>query len=504
MNKNLLKRLTKQHTVLGTVSSCFLILVFVCGSLLFFRGQLLNWQFAWMQEGHVEREMSWQTAISDIDKLKPEWLNQRLTITSDFHTQRVLQFYVGHDLYIFDNQTKQIFGEKTQEGAISDYLYFFHINLTAGAVGRNTLLIACWLLIMVCISGVYIRWRDLVAKFYQYRIDGKTRDVFKDIHVLLGLGGLVFCLIYGITSAYFNGSYATNAPLYQKFAVQTDNDYWLEIGFIDIDDTDKSDKQFNQQTVNRAISHFFDNYPAHRIARFDIYTKSAPYIRIKGESDNAFDFVTAFYDVNGQLIDYSKESAAADAYALMVQLHDGHVLGKASHLVYFVLTLMVIASMYLGNIYWIVMRTIKQKEQLLFRIQCAVLEACGSGALFTVALLLFATKVLDGYTPLSRLDYQLITIISLLFSGLITFFYKDLKVTNQCLLYAAGGLFLSLPLFDLIKWVMGYKFYSAIAIDLLTIHIVFTVLGLFCISLASLMQKIEHKVTRRSAQSEVC
>ena len=33
--------------------------------------------------------------------------------------------------------------------------------------------------------------------------------------------------------------------------------------------------------------------------------------------------VTAFYDVNGQLIDYSKESPAADAYALMVQLHDG-------------------------------------------------------------------------------------------------------------------------------------------------------------------------------------
>lgn len=67
MNKSLLERLTKQHTVLGTVSSCFLILVFVCRSLLFFRGQLLNWQFAWMQEGHVEREMSWQTAILDID-----------------------------------------------------------------------------------------------------------------------------------------------------------------------------------------------------------------------------------------------------------------------------------------------------------------------------------------------------------------------------------------------------------------------------------------------------
>lgn len=51
---------------------------------------------------------------------------------------------------------------------------------------------------------------------------------------------------------------------------------------------------------------------------------------------------------------------------------------------------------------------------------------------------------------------------------------------------------------------MGYKFYAVIAIDLLTIHIIFTVLGLFCISLASLMQKIEHKVARRSVQSEAC
>jgi uncharacterized iron-regulated membrane protein len=503
MNKKLLKRLTKQHTVLGTVSSCFLILVFVCGSLLFFRGQLLNWQFAWQQPNVSERVTSWQSAISAIDTLKPEWLNQRLTVTSDWHTQRVLQFYVGHDLYLFDNQTQQIFGEITEEGAISDYLYFLHIDLTAGFVGRNILLIACWLLIMVCISGVYIRWRDLVTKFYQYRIDGKSRDVFKDIHVLLGLGGLIFCFIYGVTSAYFNGAYYINSPIYQKFAEKSDNDYWLEAGFIDLERIEKSNKQLNEKTVNNAISHFTNLYPEHRISRFDIYTKPVTRMRIKGESDNAFNFITAFYNVHGQLIDYSKDSAAVDAYTLMVQLHDGHILGKPSHLIYFILTLMAIASMYLGNIYWVVMRAIKQKDRLLFRVQCAVLEACGSGALVTIAVLLFATKVLDGTTPLSKWDYQLITIFGLLFSGLITFFYKDIKVTNKWLLYTAGGMFLSLPVFDLIKLMLGDKLYSTVVYDLLSIHFVFTILGFFCISLAKLMTKIEHKVARRSAQSEV-
>ncbi|ESP91970.1 PepSY-associated TM helix domain-containing protein [Pseudoalteromonas luteoviolacea] len=502
MDKKILTRLTKQHSVLGAVSACILTIVFVCGSLLFFRGQLLNWQFAWQQDSQLERSMSWQTAVTDLTEKVPDFVNQRITLTTDPDHNHLFQIYVGHDdRLLYNNQTQQLFGQDTAQQAASDFLYFWHINFTTH-IGTDIIAIACILLMMVTISGIWIRWKDLVKKFHQYRAKGKSRDVFKDSHVLLGLGVLLFMLMYGWSSAYFNVGYEINEPVYHKYADKSGKSYFEELGFPRKPENYDMEAVLTAERLNQVITDFQQAYPTMRIARFDIYPRPWKRLRVSGESDRSFEFVTAFYDVHGNLLYEPKRKPINDVYNIMIQLHEGHLLGKSSHLLYFVLSMMAIAAMLIGNLYWLAIREPKRAGQALFKLQRACLEASTCGALLSVALLLVCTRLFSQGEPLTMLTNQLIVVGGLLCCGLLTCYFKQVKESAHAILQGAGVLFLLLPCIDVIRLVLGHELYSFVARDLITVHIAFVALAGLSFGMATVVVRVTDKVKKRTIELE--
>ncbi|MBQ4839273.1 PepSY-associated TM helix domain-containing protein [Pseudoalteromonas luteoviolacea] len=503
MDKKTLTRLTKQHSVLGAISACILTIIFVCGSLLFFRGQLLNWQFAWHQDQHVERDMSWQSAVTDMMAKIPSFAEQRITLTTDPQHHHLFQIYIGHDdRLLYNNQTQQLFGQDSaQQQAAADFLYFWHINFMTH-IGTDIIALACIFLIMVTISGIWIRWRDLVKKFHQYRANGKSRDVFKDSHVLLGLGVLLFMLMYGWSSALFNVGYEINAPIYHKYADKSGENYWDELGFPRKPDNYDMDAKLSAERINQVISDYQQAYPDMRIARFDIYPGPWIRLRVSGESDRSFEFVTAFYDVHGNLLYEPYRSPVNDVYNIMIQLHEGHLLGKSSHLLYFILSLMAIAAMLIGNLYWLAIREPKRAGQGLFRLQRACLEAGTCGALLAIALLLVCTRLFSQGEPLTVLANQLIVIVSLLGCGLLTCYFKQAKESAHMVLQIAGVLFLILPCIDVIRLLLGHEIYSFVHKDLLTANIAFIALSGLSFGLATIVVRVTDKVKKRTIDLE--
>ncbi|KZN35374.1 PepSY-associated TM helix domain-containing protein [Pseudoalteromonas luteoviolacea] len=502
MDKKTLTQLTKQHSVLGAISACILTIVFVCGSLLFFRGQLLNWQFAWQQDNQLERAMSWQSAVTDLTETVPDFVNQRITLTTDPQHTHLFQIYVGHDdRLLYNNQTQQLFGQDSAQQAASDFLYFWHINFTTH-IGTDIIALACIFLIMVTISGIWIRWKDLVKKFHQYRAKGKSRDVFKDSHVLLGLGVLLFMLMYGWSSAYFNVGYEINGPVYHEYAKKSGESYWDELGFPRKPDNYDMDAVLTAERLNQIITDYQQAYPEMRIARFDIYPRPWVRLRVSGESDRSFEFVTAFYDVHGNLLYEPERKPLNDVYNIMVQLHEGHLLGKSSHLLYFVLSMMAIAAMLIGNLYWLAIREPKRAGQTVFKLQRFCLEAGTCGALLAVALLLVCTRLFSQGEPLLVMTNQLIIILSLLGCGFLTLYFKQAKDSAHAVLQGAGVLFLLLPLIDVIRLALGHELYSFVSRDMLTVNIAFFALSCLSFGLATVVVRVSDKVKKRSIELE--
>jgi len=485
VNKQRLIQLSQQHSVLGVIAATLLIIVFVCGVLLFFRGSLSSWQFGWNLTSAPAKAMSWQSAIASLLEAKPELADSRVTLTTDPQHQHMFQVYVGHDeRFLYNNQA----GSVLSDGALSDFLYFLHINFTTHIVGKYLIAFACILLIMVVLSGLLIRWRDLVARFHLYRTQGKPRAAVLDLHLLLGIGTLLFLLMYGWSSAWFNTGFNLTFPVYQHYADENDLDYWEEAGFpswpVDYD----SAQALTAAGVNSMLSDFQARYPGLRIARVDFYAAPWRRVRIRGESDTTLNFVTAFYGVDGGLLMPPERRPLTDVYTLMVQLHEGHLLGKASHLIYLVLSLMAIAAMCFGNIYWLLIRESRRQQQRLFRCQRFLLEAGSAGALCTLAILLLATRSAGMAEPLTTGTNQLIVVLALLICGSATLCYQRPAQSLLRVLLAAAIGYALMPLIDLAIYASGYRPYDFAVGEIIRLNVVFAALSGFCFAMAALVR----------------
>ncbi|MEM5550391.1 PepSY-associated TM helix domain-containing protein [Pseudoalteromonas neustonica] len=207
MRTKTLSRLTRIHNWLGLITGCGLIMIFLMGSLLFFRAQLMHWQIAWLNSDSTAQPMSYGQLYKEINKKYPSISEHGMYLMeygekAKFHAIYMKDADHQSKTILINRFTGNILDSVQHIETLSDFLYFFHIRIV-GPIGTETVAILSVFLMVVVLGGIVIRTKDMFKKFYQYRIE-RAKDLLKDGHILLSLSLTVYLTVFALSGAHLN------------------------------------------------------------------------------------------------------------------------------------------------------------------------------------------------------------------------------------------------------------------------------------------------------------
>ena len=495
MNKQTLKNLTVAHAWLGLIISGVLMIVFLCGTLSFFRTNIATWD----QYYNPVKTLG-QINHTAVDVA--EYVFEQHPLVHKDHTLSIR--YPSDDWPFFSADFRQQDDENVSlyltpdtltpvevdmdRHYLGNMLYRLHINLLL-PMGRELVGLVSLLFFVVLISGVLIHLKKLVSHFYQYRT-GKSKDSYLDGHNLIGVTALPYTVIYALTGVMFNLGIVFQAGF--GFAVfQGDIDKLIDVaGFPKQHQIETSDAPLDVRQLAAAID---DANARHAtlapsfltIHGFNEHNAIAT-ITLTGEHQLA-NRATLSYQLNdGTLIqevtpDNHAFSATSDT---LESLHIGSFGGVSLRLVYFALGLACCYLILTGNLIWIQKRQHNRKQNVRgMRVVKAMTIALSTGTVIAVGLSFVATRFVPA--EWARTDFLgYVFAGGLLLALLHGYLFRDARRAMLTQLRVAAGILLLCPGYDLLLTLASQAPDAPVRIDVLLVNVCLLLVSGLCYAIA--------------------
>lgn len=202
------------HTVSGIAISFALFVIFYAGTFAFFRHEIYRWEH---NDARYKTAMSFShdKVLETVRRHNPQFdIHNLFTIRPGTDLVPYVRF---SGAYLPDEKTKEVKRFLAYIDVANDYSYtemsetkttlattIYHLHYfrqipfglyISGFVGLFFL--------FATVTGVIIHWRNIFTKFYSIVFEGKWKLIWTNMHTVLGMIGLPFQIIYGITGAFF-------------------------------------------------------------------------------------------------------------------------------------------------------------------------------------------------------------------------------------------------------------------------------------------------------------
>jgi len=503
MNKQTLKQLTDAHSWLGLIISGALMIVFVCGSLSFFKHNI----HAWEQYHHQDKKLS-DTILSPAEITKII-LDRNYNIPADHRVLLIFpsdntpyyQAYFSTETEDGQHQRFQLFldpdtgkelDETKQNYYLAEYLYKLHIDLNIPA-GKEIIGIVSLIFLVIIFSGILIHLRKLIKYFYQYRTK-KTKDAYLDGHNLIGVTSLPYTFIYALTGVMFNLSILFQAG-FGYLVYQGDIDALSQTsGFTSPTNIQTSGQPMNWQDIDLAVDDANQKLSGAKVylAKIFAFGDENAQVELRLVDTNS---VTERLTITYPLKNYQESSQVhvldnpvQGTFHILKQLHYGNFGGFTLLIVYFLLGISCCYLILSGNLIWLEKRAIhrnKDKRKSLHFVQSMTL-CLSIGCLIAVALCFVGTRFLPMH--LARTDFlPYLFTAGLAFSFTHAFIVKNSRLVMQQQAIAAALLFMLCPIFDALILLLNGSSQGSLT-DMLLVNFICLSISGFCFLFAYIKQ----------------
>jgi len=508
MNKHTQKQLTDAHSWLGIILSGALMIIFLCGTLSFFKTNIHAWEQYHQQEKVLAEDILSPAEIAKIIMVRnyniPADHRMLLLFPSEespqyqaiFKTEESNGDHKRYRLY-FDPETGAELDAASSRFYLANFLYKLHIDLNLPA-GTQIVGIVSLLFFVIVFSGILIHLRKMIKYFYQYRMN-KAKDTYLDGHNLIGVTSLPYTFIYALTGVMFNLSILFQAG-FGYLVFNGDLEALAETtGFSAPSNIELTGQPMEWQHITPAIAHANQQLPGTKVYLAKIYgfgDKNAQMQLRLVNTNSVTERLTLDYPLNNY-IDVSQthvmDNPVQGAYHVLKQLHYGSFGGVTLQFIYFFLGLGCCYLILSGNLIWLEKRAMSRKEnqQRSLGFVRAMTLCLSIGCLISVAMCFVATRFLPDTLAKSE-------VLPYLFSaGLILSFIHALSLRSsrkvmvqQAVL--AGVLFSICPISDSYKILINDISVGSL-LNLMLVNFIALLVSAFCLLFAYHKQKVTNK-----------
>ncbi|MEM6297770.1 MAG: PepSY-associated TM helix domain-containing protein [Bacteroidota bacterium] len=196
------------HTVSGIVISFALFIIFYAGAFALFREDMFRWEEPAARHVNYEKyslDKSMQVlrqeypildSMRDFSLVPPSHHTPLLLFNGSYvdtaGVRQRVRAYVNPETY-------EITEHRTTAANTIYGLHFF--TQIPGRIGIYIAGFVALFFLFATITGVLIHWKDIAKKFYAFSPKTTIKQVWKNSHTVLGLLGLPFYIMYGITGS---------------------------------------------------------------------------------------------------------------------------------------------------------------------------------------------------------------------------------------------------------------------------------------------------------------
>jgi sulfite reductase (NADPH) flavoprotein alpha-component len=204
MTSQLLYRL---HWLTGLSAGIVLAIVGVTGAILSFQDPLLRWMNPRLLEipAQTAAPLSAAEILARIDAAAPEMRITALTVQRDSRRAARVMFASRESRYV-DPYSGRMLAEPRGAGFFR-LATRMHRWLGAGEVGKQVVGASTLALVLLCLSGLYLRWpRGALdwRRWLSLRWSSKGRRFLSQLHAVLGTWLLLAYLLMGLTGLYWS------------------------------------------------------------------------------------------------------------------------------------------------------------------------------------------------------------------------------------------------------------------------------------------------------------
>ena len=502
MKQSTLKNFTHAHAWLGLIISGILMIVFVCGSMSFFRENIILWD---MQYDAPNIEYRHDNQYVPVSVIAQNIVAQGHTMPDDhgmfieFPTP-AQPYYVSYfeietpeGEHVDINQSFNPITGKQYELDQLDYylgnmLYRMHINLMLPG-GTELVGIVSLIFLVMVFTGTLMLLKKLVSHYYQYRVK-RRKDVYLDGHSIIGVSTLPYTFLYALTGVMFNLSILLQAGFGLAVfkgdisALMDTADFYAPPRI-----TELNNQPADLTKIDAMVRDAQNRHPDQTLYFVNIFVPgdASGQVEVALTRHNNFDTLTRLtYKLSdGSLIKEYRplQSATAGTYDVLSTLHFGEYGGSTLKFLYFLLGLGCCYMILTGNLIWLEKRegNRKQSEKGLKFVKAMTL-ALSSGTLIAVASTFIAARFApESWSQVSLLPPLFgIMILACLIHG---WFSKNVRGGMIQQLYIAAVLVLICPFYDLTQMLLGHTPPSYLVVDVWLVTIAQMLVAGFCLLL---------------------
>ena len=502
MKQSTLKNFTHAHAWLGLITSGVLMIVFVCGSMSFFRENIVLWD---MQYDAPKTDLASQRHQVPVSTIAKQISNQGHTMPADHGVfielpTQAQPFYVsyfeietpeGEHVDVnqsFDPETGQRYELDQADFYLGNMLYRMHISLMLPG-GTELVGIVSLIFFVMVFTGTLILLKKIISHYYQYRVD-RRKDTYLDGHSIIGISTLPYTFLFALTGVMFNLSILLQAGF--GFAVFKGNipalmataDFYAPPRI-----TELSGQPADLTLLDDMVEDAKRRYPEQSVYFLNIFAPNdqAGQVEVAMTAPHTLDQLTrlTYSLADGRLIKEYKpsQSATAGTYSVLSSLHFGEYGGNTLKFIYFLLGLACCYMILTGNLIWLEKRENNRKQSKRgLQFVKAMTLALSSGTLIAVASTFIAARFApESWSQVSLLPPLFgVMILVCLIHG---WFSKNVRGGMIQQLYVAAILALICPLYDLIQMLLGHTPPSYLIVDVWLVTIAQVLVAGFCLLL---------------------
>ncbi|WP_082627085.1 PepSY-associated TM helix domain-containing protein [Colwellia sp. TT2012] len=509
MKRDALKALTNAHAWVGLIISTILFIIFFAGSLSLFREDIISWE---RDPYFVSSESG---ASFSIDAVISQVVNDYQVNT---HGYFILQMPTDEQPSTNIYFEEKIPAEEQQEHALDkqlddhidrhliispdgkvlgdgnafdwgNFLYQLHYNLHIPEVGLYFVGVVTLFFFVALLSGVVIHWRKIIAKFFQYRKDGK-KDKLLDAHNLIGVMGLPFHLMYAFSGLVFNLLIVYQISYAVVLYGGDQGKLFKAAGVVDVH-LDESNVAIPVQGLDKLLLTAKLSLGQVTIIRMSIdhFGDESASVTFRGDDKSQFSTrkEVTYHIASGRELYLTKNNYDNDirgGLAVIASLHFGDFAGYSLRMLFFVLGIGTCYIILTGNLMWLQKRAnLRSEKQNKLGLQLVKAMTTGGfiGTIFATAVgficaRLLPIDLLDRSDLIGQIFFACLAaslIVSLLIKAQQQFAAIFLKITA-----------LALALIPVLDWLMLSQgivvMFKAGHFDVLIVEVMLLSLALCC------------------------
>lgn len=214
MNKRSHNAIFNTHTVSGIIISIGLFVIFFAGAFSFFKEEIAVWQKGNPISNSAVTTINFDKIFDDLDK-KYEMQGRDIRINFNENSDELTMGLAASKDSLASKKGKKshFFYVNTltsetqtypQHYNLGEFLFRLHfLDPIPYPIGRYLAGLIAFFFMFAILTGLLIHWKQIASSFYRFNPKMAFRRIWSDAHATLGLIGLPFQFMYGLTGALF-------------------------------------------------------------------------------------------------------------------------------------------------------------------------------------------------------------------------------------------------------------------------------------------------------------